>query len=583
MSSARDCARASGCFFGLDGLPAELFVTGEYSGGKRVRSLKSKRIAELAPGATSTGALRPLTRTSPPSSLSNVLGDEEQVRAWFESALNADCERLARALLTLDPAQAPDLQALNVVFPQLSRKAWFHVFEPFVAIRADDAGRLARAWSGLLAVTGADRLYWDWDFHALDEGVEDDSEDRGIFCNGPCAALTTPVLRADERGCDGATLRRHPVFDQRFAAPGKDAKAKAEREALHDALNWLAAHQSPSGEWDCDEFSTRCPAGEICEGRGQDLNDVGLTGLALLAFLSNGDTVQTGEFAPCVDRAVRWLLGEQDPDSGLIGAANHSKRIYSHSIATLALAEAYGGFEHPTLARALDSALEFVALMRDPYSAWGYERIGAPDTSITCWAATALWTGKQLGRRVDEEAFVGTGDWLQRMTDPATGRTGYNVTGSTSSRVPLVNDHFPADRNEGLTGVGVSLRTLLRFDGDQGQMRAKGLDLILRHLPSWDPDHGAIDFYSWFQESTALALAGDAKQQAAWFGPMRSTLVDSQRRDGHARGSWDARNDVWGFAFGRIGTTALGALILSAQARYDGAEFADKTDKKRRK
>ena len=58
----------------------------------------------------------------------------------------------------------------------------------------------------------------------------------------------------------------------------------ATRKMVDMGLEWLKNHQDPEGYWDCDGFDYRCIDG-TCTGKGMALNDPGITGLSLLAFL----------------------------------------------------------------------------------------------------------------------------------------------------------------------------------------------------------------------------------------------------------------------------------------------------------
>ncbi len=63
----------------------------------------------------------------------------------------------------------------------------------------------------------------------------------------------------------------------------------ATEAAVLDALKWLRDHQSQDGFWDCDEFMYEDKhEGPSSDGPGNPVNDVGVTGLALLAFQGNG-------------------------------------------------------------------------------------------------------------------------------------------------------------------------------------------------------------------------------------------------------------------------------------------------------
>ena len=49
---------------------------------------------------------------------------------------------------------------------------------------------------------------------------------------------------------------------------------------------------------------------------------------------------------------------------------------------------------------------------------------------------------------------------------------------------------------------------------------------------------------------------------------MKKTLCDNQRKGGDEDGSWDPKVDRWGFAGGRVYTTAINVLTLEIYYRY---------------
>ena len=94
------------------------------------------------------------------------------------------------------------------------------------------------------------------------------------------------------------------------------------------ALRWLARHQEADGSWRAGQFGLRC-TGEACKGTGDLEHDVGVTGLALLAFVRAGCTPESKE----ISRAVRWLLRTQDVD-GCFGS-RFPRYMYGHAVATV--------------------------------------------------------------------------------------------------------------------------------------------------------------------------------------------------------------------------------------------------------
>lgn len=339
-------------------------------------------------------------------------------------------------------------------------------------------------------------------------------------------------------------------------------------ESLSRALRWLADHQDADGKWDADGFAKHDPPGDECTGNGNPLHDVGLTGLALLAFLGDGHTlIHEGPYRDNVLRAVRWLRDQQDYETGLLGQEIGHSFLYDHAIATLALCEAYYFGHSPALRRNCQSAINLITRARNPYGAWRYDLppTGDQDSSVTGWMVFALKSAKDCGLVIDEEAFVGARNLFVELTDPASGRVGYDSAGSSSSRITGINDHFPADRGEAMTATAM-LSRIFMGDDPQEPMLQKQADLLLRSLPEWDPEAGRCDMYYWYYGTYAMFQVG-GRHWKAWNSAMKSAVLDSQRRDGSAAGSWDPAGP-WGMTGGRVYSTATMALSLEVYFRY---------------
>ncbi|MCZ6596339.1 MAG: hypothetical protein O7B99_01735, partial [Planctomycetota bacterium] len=95
---------------------------------------------------------------------------------------------------------------------------------------------------------------------------------------------------------------------------GGPKQGSAIHKALQAGLEWLAEHQSKGGSWDCDGFSAECGGigSTTCNGPGYAAHDVGVTGLALLAFLGAGNTLSEGDHKANVRSGVMWLRSQQD-------------------------------------------------------------------------------------------------------------------------------------------------------------------------------------------------------------------------------------------------------------------------------
>ncbi len=337
--------------------------------------------------------------------------------------------------------------------------------------------------------------------------------------------------------------------------------------AIRAGLEWLKSHQSEDGRWDADGFMQADRAGEPSDGPGLAHQDVGITGLALLAFLGDGSTLRSGPYKPQVAKGVRWLMNQQQ-DNGLIGSDRSHDFIYGHAIATLALVEAYGLSDIKMLRKYAQSAINYLEAHRNPYGVWRYQpRDNDNDTSVTGWCLMAYKSAQDFKLEVNEQAFVIARTWLDQITDPATGRAGYTRRGEPSSR--NAGDHaerFPSDRGEAMTAVALLSRFFLGQRPSETPVMIKGADLIAAKKPEWNEDNGAIDHYYWYFGTYAMYQMGK-KHWQDWAKTLQAAVVDRQRRDGNAAGSWDPVG-AWGEVGGRVYSTALMVLTLEAYYRY---------------
>ena len=364
----------------------------------------------------------------------------------------------------------------------------------------------------------------------------------------------------------GITGKRGGGFQE--LKKGKNAKMA---DALVDALEWLKHHQSPDGSWDADGFTDECGeiGNTICEGTGYSQHDAGITGLALLAFLSAGSTTNDGIYRDQVAMGVKFLREIQDPDTGLIGEKSSHEFLYNHAIATLALCEAYYDSKSPFLKITCQKAVNYIQRARNPYGAWRYDEppMGTSDTSVTGWMVFALKAAEGAKLDVDKGAYDGAMSWLDEVTDPASGRVGYSEFGNRSSRITGVNDHFPAEKGEAMTAVGLLCRIFMgQDDPKEYPILKKHGDLMVRTLPEWDPDGFGNDMYYWYYGTYAMFQMGGSHWKQ-WEAALQETLLKNQRDDGDAKGSWDP-NGPWGFAGGRVYSTAMMALCIEVYFRY---------------
>jgi hypothetical protein len=332
-------------------------------------------------------------------------------------------------------------------------------------------------------------------------------------------------------------------------------------------LEWLVRHQDEDGRWDADQFMKHDLTGEACTGPGNSVNDVGVTALALLALLGDGNTLKVGPYRKVLRSGVRWLVEQQDPDTGLIGVAASQSFMYSHAIAAMVLCEAYGLSEHKPLQRPAQAAIGYIAHARNPYGVWRYQpRDNDGDSSVTAWMVQALLSAKEFGLAVDDTALQTASVWFDGVTDATTGTAGYTKVGEGSSRPIGKLDKFPAAKSEALTSAVLLCRCLMHIEEKPSPVMNLAAERILAKPPVWNEADGSIDMYYWYYASYALYQIG-GKPWDTWSKKMLGAMVKTQRQDGNSTGSWDPV-DPWGEEGGRVYSTAIMVLCLQSHFRY---------------
>ncbi|MCZ6574735.1 MAG: hypothetical protein O7C98_16405, partial [Planctomycetota bacterium] len=358
-----------------------------------------------------------------------------------------------------------------------------------------------------------------------------------------------------------------------FSGPVPEV-SKDQNQAVQLGLRWLAAHQDvdAAGNWDCDGFTKHDPPDDLSRGPGSAHYDVGVTGLATLAFLGAGytdrGTKRDNPYARNVRMALRYLTTIQD-EEGCFGPRASQHYMYNHALATLALCEAWAQTRNPRYKRPAQDGLNFLAKARNPYMAWRYGvRLGDNDTSVTTWAVLALRSGKYGGLDVDPDAFEGARAWIDKMTDPDYGKVGYLMPGGSSARPEALVDKFPADRTESMTAAGILVR-LATGETPESAIVRKGADLCLKMPPVWNPDAGTIDMYYWLHGTLAMYQVG-GEHWRRWVAFLLKAALEHQhpKNSGSRTGSWDPVGP-WGPDGGRVYATAVMTMALEIAFRYD--------------
>ncbi|MCX7702545.1 MAG: terpene cyclase/mutase family protein [Planctomycetota bacterium] len=341
--------------------------------------------------------------------------------------------------------------------------------------------------------------------------------------------------------------------------------------AVLAALLWLWRHQNrkndpDAGGWSMNGFHKWCKPGEVCKN---DLGaspyfDVGVSSLALLAFLGHGNTHRVGKFRRTVQMGLEYLLRNQSSEGWFGKLSETHEWIYNHALATMAVCEAYGMTQDPWLREPCERAIDCIIRAQNPGAGWRYDPgSGENDTSVTGWMILALKGAKSAGINVPANVWDGAIKWFDRCTDPTTGRVGYQKPGDLGSVIRGVNEQW--EKLPTMTSVAVICRIFC------GQSRSdpivkRSVDFLMKHLPTWDTKGMKVDMYYWYYGTYALFQYG-GQPWKDWNTAMKKALLDTQRRMGCADGSWDPICK-WGMVGGRVYSTAINALTLEIYYRY---------------
>lgn len=354
----------------------------------------------------------------------------------------------------------------------------------------------------------------------------------------------------------------------------------ARRTAVENGLAWLAKHQSADGSWSSSRFP--CTCAQPCEA-GAAGHDVGVTGLALLAFLGADDSPDCGPYAPVVSKALDFLLRNQT-DEGRFGNALSRSGAFGQPIAELAVLDAWSRAGDPKLYDAARRGMDAIYYAQNPYLAWQYGiRDGANDTAVTAWMALAVthalaWDldrhpfadlrGKVAGARVEgraEGSLWGALAWFDKMTEPHEGRVGYDVRGGPQAyhRVPPdrggLNERF-GPRDWALTSVSLVPRlriaSLLGFVEEPDAPSRRALANAERNAPFAPQHQGGFDDVHAAYFGARLFSWQRGALPVEW-----RACLDALGKRQRATGGFPP-DAIWSAEGGAVFTTAMSVLAL---------------------
>jgi hypothetical protein len=444
-----------------------------------------------------------------------------------------------------------------------------------------------------------------------DSGPDSGGDPSGDLGAGPTLGVAGSSDIGSSRRVSASSLGTSGPKPRRAPTP-KDLKA---------ALRWLARHQNPDGSWSVMGFHKNCGRqgySQNCatnEFAGNDQYDVGVTALALLAFLGGGyapsnreqvyspDLVDPGArdsilggpkltYGDVVKRALKYLISIQDT-SGRLGR-DVDRYIYNHMLGTVALCEAYGITRIWLLRGPTEKAVQFLIDSRGQGGAWRYGyRSADADSSVTGWAIMAIKSAETAGLPIDRSVHDGARRWFEQVTVKAkvsakiTGIPGWDegrqltISGYLGPKdagrlvsVSGMNEHYAYTPS--MTAMMMIASALM--DGKLPPVAEGSVDTLLAFPPArWTlqdkQSWRRVDFYYLHHATYALSrvIPVEDDRWKSWVAAIREAVVQTQNLRGYegicAEGSWEPV-DRWSCEGGRVYATSICALTLEALYRF---------------
>jgi hypothetical protein len=333
-------------------------------------------------------------------------------------------------------------------------------------------------------------------------------------------------------------------------------------QAIESGLEFLAKSQSESGAWRLQDFDTKVLI----------RSDTAATALSLLSFQGAGYTHQQYQYADNVGKALQFLVKNQLPNGDLYKpedpASDQNAWLYSHAIAALALCEAYGMTQDPSLREPAQKAINFMVESQDKQrGGWRYRPGNGTDTSVSGWFMMAFKSGQLAGLDVPTPTF----DRIEKYLDQS----------QVSKAIPYLYRYnpFAADTPEQrhgreptpvMTSAGLLMRLYFGWQRGQKEM-TDGADYLLKHPPAPGTKDATLrDTYYWYYSTQVLFHMGGERWKK-WNSTLYPMLIETQVTEGPNAGSWDPYQptaDLWAKYGGRLYVTTLNLLSLEVNYRH---------------
>ncbi|MBC8405170.1 MAG: hypothetical protein H8E15_08085, partial [Planctomycetes bacterium] len=232
---------------------------------------------------------------------------EPQEKEW--RSMDATASSAAETLIARGKSAVPDIiarmQQLDLKVPRFAKEGYLahvilqRIFHGTVHLWSDGVSEqsvknnqmVVRRWTSLWKLTKDDGFFWQVTLPANPRVSQ--------------AFLLEPPLPLN------AAAKPPETFASRFEKRKNDEA----QESIRAGLEWLRANQAKSGAWGSASFEHRENEVDrnLIADKGKSYYDVGVTSLALLAFMAEGNSMSEGFDRDVVRSGIFWLLQQQGP------------------------------------------------------------------------------------------------------------------------------------------------------------------------------------------------------------------------------------------------------------------------------
>ena len=402
-----------------------------------------------------------------------------------------------------------------------------------------------------------------------DSPVEDVADDTSTDIEEMAASEVPTIVDAIPKketvadAVDAAPVAPLKTLPTGGGLEGRDAESRAKlaakfggsagsEAAVELGLRWIVNHQLTDGSWRFKHHRSECDG--RCGNEGLIHAPEAATGLALMALLGAGYTHEVGPYQGQVRLGLDYLKNKIKylTYGGSLGGSG-KQPMYSHAIATIALAEAYTMTKDETYRKAVTEAYRYIVVAQHPRGGWRYTPQSPGDMSVTGWQMMAIKACENAGVDANPKTTGRAKEFVDSLAYPDGIRYGYRKIGEGDT------EPAPEDRKPSCAAIGNLMQMYLSREKEHPDLR-KACQ-FLAGVGSSDSDI----YYNYY--ATLVLHQARAPGWKTWNQTVREHLEQSQQTRGHEAGSWffpDHHGDVGG----RLYTTAMAVMTLEVYYRF---------------